>query len=83
MVIKCQVKFYGIIADIIGKNEEKIEFSGFVPTLNDIKLLLEKAAPDCKEVTYLFAVNQAIVSDLNLKLKESDEIALLPAFSGG
>jgi molybdopterin converting factor small subunit len=83
MKIKCWVKLYGIIADIVGKNEEEIEFNGLAATLNDIKLVLEKAAPDIKEVTYLFAVNHAIVSDLTYRLKANDEIALLPAFSGG
>ena len=83
MVIKCPVKYYGIISDIVDMESEVAEFSGFTPTLNDVKGALESTFPDMKEVTYLFAVNQTLVSDLTLVLKNNDEIALLPAFSGG
>lgn len=83
MVIKCQVKYFGIIADIVDMNTDVAEFGGFTPTLNDIRETLEHAFPDIKDVTYLFAVNHVIVSDLTLVLKNNDEIALLPAFSGG
>ncbi|WP_162128394.1 MoaD/ThiS family protein [Flavobacterium phycosphaerae] len=81
--IKCTVKYYGIIRDILETDSDVAEFSAFIPTLNDIKLVLEKSAPEIKKVEYLFAVNQKIVSNLKLVLKHNDEIALLPAFSGG
>ncbi|TBX65576.1 hypothetical protein EZL74_11905 [Flavobacterium silvisoli] len=83
MIIKCSVKYYGIISDIVQMDTDVAEFNSFVPTLNDVKLVLEKAYPDIKEVDYLFAVNHKLVSDLTLELKQNDEIALLPAFSGG
>ncbi len=83
MKIKCPVKYYGIISDIVEMDTDVAEFSGYIPTLNDLRLTLEKAFPDMKEVDYLFAVNQQLVSDLSCILKDNDEIALLPAFSGG
>ncbi len=83
MIIKCPVKYYGIISDIVEMDADVAEFTAFVPTLNDVKLALEKGYPDIKEVNYLFAVNHKLVSDLTLELKNNDEIALLPAFSGG
>jgi len=83
MVIKCPVKYYGIISDIVEMDTDVAEFSGYIPTLNDLRLILEKGYPDMMEVDYLFAVNQQLVSDMSLELKDNDEIALLPAFSGG
>lgn len=83
MAIKCPIKYYGIISDIVDMDADLAEFTGDIPTLNDLKVTLEDAFPDMKEVTYLFAVNQRLVSDLAMELKDNDEIALLPAFSGG
>lgn len=83
MAIKCPIKYYGIISDIVDMDADLAEFTGDVPTLNDLRVTLEDAFPDMKEVNYLFAVNQNLVSDLTLELKNNDEIALLPAFSGG
>ena len=83
MGIKCPIRYYGIISDIVDMEADLAEFNGDVPSLHDLKLALEDAFPDMKEVNYLFAVNQELVSDLSMELKENDEIALLPAFSGG
>ncbi|RKS01953.1 MULTISPECIES: MoaD/ThiS family protein [unclassified Flavobacterium] len=83
MKIKCPVKYYGIISDIVDMDADIAEFNGDIPTLNDLRVTLEDAFPDMKEVNYLFAVNQTLVSDMALVLKNNDEIALLPAFSGG
>lgn len=83
MGVKCPIKYYGIISDIVNMDADLAEFKAEVPTLNDLKWALEQGFPDMKEVNYLFAVNQQLVSDLTLELKDNDEIALLPAFSGG
>jgi len=83
MAIKCPIKYYGIISDIVDMDADLAEFTGDIPTLNDLRVTLEDAFPDMKEVNYLFAVNQTLISDLTLELKDNDEIALLPAFSGG
>ena len=82
-VIKCKVKYYGIIRDILGVDDEIIEYVGMVPTLYDIRGVVEKINPDMKEVAYLFAVNHELVSDIEKELKDNDEVALLPAFAGG
>lgn len=83
MTIKCHIKYYGIISDIVDMQSDVVEFSGFVPTLNDLKVSLENIFSDMKEVNYLFSVNRELVSDLTFELHDNDEIALLPAFSGG
>lgn len=83
MLIRCHLKFYGVISDIVDMHNDVAEFSDYVPTLNDLKLALENDFPDMREVDYLFSVNRQLVSDLTLELKDNDEIALLPAFSGG
>ncbi|MGL2966796.1 MoaD/ThiS family protein [Flavobacterium sp. XGLA_31] len=83
MTIICVLKYYGIISDILETDSDFAEFTAFTPTLNHIKLALENSSPEIKKVEYIFAVNHKIASDLTLVLKHGDEIALLPAFSGG
>ncbi len=52
-------------------------------TLEELRAQLEKQYGFLKEQPYRFAVNEEIVTDMQLSLKPSDHIALLPPFSGG
>lgn len=47
-----------------------------------LKLMLEERWPDLVGRTYSIAVNKHLASD-NTEIKEGDEIALMPPFSGG
>ena len=68
-----------MIAETINKSEEDIKFLG---NLDLLTLELEGEYPKLKDLNYKFAVNQTLVAT-NITLKENDEIALLPPFSGG
>lgn len=74
-----KIKYFGMIAETINKSEEDIKFLG---NLDLLTLELEGEYPKLKDLNYKFAVNQTLVAT-NITLKENDEIALLPPFSGG
>lgn len=74
-----RILFFASLAEITGKKE--IE-SNSIHSINDLKEFLYSEYPSLKQVKYSIAVNQSIVQGNEL-LKEHDEIALLPPFSGG
>lgn len=76
------VKYFGLVADITHNNEEQLFIESEVMTLKQLQSKLEKQYPELKNTTYTFAVNQ-LLSQSNEPLKNNDEIALLPPFSGG
>ncbi len=75
------VKYFGIISEKTGKNEERIEL-----TDNDISNFLKKIFLQYKleKFSVNISVNHKIIN-LNqpYKIKNSDEIAILPPFAGG
>lgn len=78
MILK--LKYFGMIAEAIGKEEESIEFPG--GTIEDLDNVLKGSTSGLNSMNYKFAVNHAIVED-NYSLTDHDEIALLPPFAGG
>ena len=78
MILK--LKYFGMIAEAIGKTEESLDFSG--KTVADLDAFLKNGADKLSTMNYKFAVNQDMV-DLNEMLNDNDEIALLPPFAGG
>lgn len=78
--MKINVKYFGMIAEAAGKNEELISVSEGVSVSELKKRQTEKyniADQDSVQV----AVNQNLDSDV--KLKDGDEVAFLPPFAGG
>jgi molybdopterin converting factor small subunit len=72
---------FGKITDII-TGETKIQ-NGF-KTWFDLKEYLMMEYPGIQEEIFMVAVNTTIYqADQNFELSESDEISLLPPFSGG
>lgn len=75
------VKYFGIISEKTGKNEEKIEL-----TVNDISNFLKKIflQYNLKKFSVNISVNHEIIN-LNqpYNIKNGDEIAILPPFAGG
>ncbi len=74
------MKYFGMIAEAAGKNEELISVSEGVSVSELKKRQTEKyniADQDSVQV----AVNQNLDSDV--KLKDGDEVAFLPPFAGG
>lgn len=75
-----RLKYFGMIAEAIGKDEESVDFSN--STINDLDNNLKSKYSKLEDLNYNFAVNQTIVERDEL-LNENDEIALLPPFAGG
>lgn len=79
MTIK--VNYYGMLAEIVGKTSEELDFP-----LSDQGLLLkpyfETKYPKLHEMNYKIAVNQQFTEELDTKRNVS-EIALMPPFAGG
>ncbi len=78
MILK--LKYFGMIAEAIGKDEESINFS--YKRVEDLDNYLKKSYSKLEELNYNFAVNQTMV-ERSEALNENDEIALLPPFAGG
>ena len=75
------VKYFGIISEKTGKNEERIEL-----TVNDISNFLKKIflQYNLEKFSVNISVNHKIIN-LNqpYNIKNGDEIAILPPFAGG
>ena len=78
MILK--LKYFGMVAEAIGKESETIGFS--ITTVEDLNTSLKNRYPDLDKLNYNFAVNQTM-AEIDEELKENDEIALLPPFAGG
>lgn len=78
MILK--LKYFGMIAEAIGKDEESLEFSG--KTIAELDVVLKNNTAKLDTMNYKFAVNQAMVTQEEI-LNDNDEIALLPPFAGG
>ncbi len=73
------VKFFGPLAEIVGKSEMTIDN---VNDMNALLATLRSKYPKLSEYKTLLSVNKKITNE-NLKLNDGDEIALLPPFAGG
>ena len=75
------VKYFGIISEKTGKNEEKIEL-----TVNDISNFLKNffLQYNLEKFSVNISLNHEIIN-LNqpYNIKNGDEIAILPPFAGG
>ena len=74
-----QIKYFGLLTEVTGCNNEHFEFSG--ATVSDLLQELFIRYPDLTNKDFKVAVNQEIVS--NNAIINEVEIALLPPFSGG
>lgn len=73
------IKYFGLIAEVTKKDEEKIQTSNV--TVSDLLEKLYDKYDGLKSKNFQVAQNQELV-DLKAKLT-GEEIALLPPFSGG
>lgn len=77
--MKIKILFFGILSDITGKEELHLTDVNFTGELNS---RLHSMYPRITNVTYRIAVNKEMISN-DTKLKDGDEVALLPPFAGG
>ena len=78
--MKADVKYFGMIAELIDKSAELIEVE--VSEKNDLRSYFELKYPGLKEMNFKIAVNKELVNNVT-ELEEGSEIALLPPFAGG
>ena len=74
------LKYFGMIAEAINKNEESFTFLG--KSILELDLAIKAKYVKLEQLNYTFAVNQAMANK-DLLLTENDEVALLPPFAGG
>jgi molybdopterin synthase catalytic subunit len=81
--MRVRVLFFGMLKDLAGKSSDLIEL-GEGASIQDVLAHYEAGIPRLKESlpSLALAVNQEY-ADPGMKLKENDEIALLPPVSGG
>lgn len=74
------VKYFGIIAETVGKSEEVLDLEEKLSAQELKNWLVQKYSIADSEAIQL-AVNQNL--DTQVELKEGDEVAFLPPFAGG
>ena len=79
------VRFFALLKEMAGKEELEFPLKGEMP-LKDFMNKLEDTMPDIVEMVrkrrVLVSVNQEFAT-MDTIIKDGDEIALLPPFSGG
>ena len=78
--MKIKVKYFGMIAEAAGRNEEVLELSEEISAA-DLKTRQVQHYQIKDSDSVQIAVNQNL--DKEVKLKEGDEVAFLPPFAGG
>ncbi|MBK6445042.1 MAG: MoaD/ThiS family protein [Bacteroidetes bacterium] len=73
------VKLFGALVDIAGTENLLLQS---VSNANDLRNQFIELYPEAKTSKFLIAVNKKIVNE-NYSINESDEVALMPPFSGG
>ena len=78
------VRFFAHIKEQVGKEEITLDIPDS-SSLKQFRIKLEEAIPAMKGVhhqTFRIAVNQELVAE-EAQLRDGDEVAILPPFSGG
>jgi molybdopterin converting factor subunit 1 len=79
--MKVRVRFFARCREIVGAKQKELEIEDDM-LLKDLKELLMLEYPDLKKLRLLISLNHTY-ADLEIKLKEEDEIAVFPPVSGG
>ncbi|MDP3003180.1 MAG: MoaD/ThiS family protein [Bacteroidales bacterium] len=77
--MKVKVLFFGVLAEVTGTN-----FKHFrdVKSIGDLKLRIQDDFPEVVHYNYRISLNNEIINN-DPKLKDGDEVALMPPFAGG
>lgn len=79
--MKVKVLFFASLRELVGKNQMELELKDGEPVSRLLKML-ESDFPDLLSKPVMLAVNAAYV-ERDHKLKDGDEVALIPPVSGG
>ncbi len=71
--------FFGVLAEVTGTN-----FKHFrdVKSIGDLKFRIQDDFPEVVHYNYRISLNNEIINN-DPKLKDGDEVALMPPFAGG
>ncbi len=75
---KVNVLFFGLAAEIAQTNKLSIHAAN----TDELKKVIEDTYPTFQQLTYAVAVNHTIIHQ-NKSLTATDEVAILPPYSGG
>ncbi len=80
-----RLKFFAMLKGLVGREDVEMEIAGAL-TVGELKAKLIEEYPALKEVldsrSVLISVNQEF-GDSEAEVKDGDEVAFLPPFSGG
>ncbi len=78
-----KIKFFARFKEELGKDVIEVQADNI--SLEELLEKLSKENPKIREFVEegLVALNHEIVNDFKIKIKNTDEIAILPFFSGG
>ena len=79
--IKVKVKYFSILRELLKKEEEIIELSK-KSTIKDLLNILYINYPQLEEYYFLVSKNHQYTKKRS-KIKDNDEVALIPPVSGG
>jgi len=77
--MEVKVLFFGVLAEVTGTN-----FKHFrdVKSIGNLKLRIQDDFPEVVHYNYRISLNNEIINN-DPKLKDGDEVALMPPFAGG
>lgn len=81
MNMKLEIKYFGMIAEKLGKEQEFIDFQVENLDKSDLKSWFIQRFPDLKKLSFVVAVNESITNEL--PDGEIKSMAVLPPFAGG
>ena len=76
-----RMKYFGQIAEIVGKEEEIIKANS--STLKELLALIGTSYPEVDSNLFATFINSKKVTDINHSLSDHDEVCLMPPFAGG
>lgn len=77
--MEVKVLFFGVLAEVTGTNFKHYRD---VKSLGDLKLKIQDEFPEVVHYNFRISLNNEII-DNDTKLKDGDEVALMPPFAGG
>jgi sulfur-carrier protein len=74
-----EVLFFGVLSEVVKTRNKHYRD---VKTISDLMFRIEDDFPEIVHYNYLISLNNEIIIE-DIVLKANDEIALIPAFTGG
>ena len=77
--MQVKVLFFGVLAEVTGTNYKHYRD---VKSISDLKFRIQDDFPEVAHYNFRISLNNEIINN-DPKLKEGDEVALMPPFAGG